>query len=108
VPRQRYTAAAEKQRETEARHSGNEKNSRRGALRKEGASEFCLLSSAPHPTSLRSATFPSRGRLEKRTSQGLPLEGKLSAARLTDEVAGGLPCCFASHNDRVLLSKNSC
>ena len=44
--------------------------------------------SPPHPTSLRSATFPSRERLEERASQGLPLEGKLSATRLTDEVAG--------------------
>ena len=35
----------------------------------------------------------------------LPLEGKLSAARLTDEVAGGLPCCFAPHNNSVLLRK---
>ena len=66
---------------------------------------ICLLSSTPHPTSLRSATFPSGGRLEERANQRLPLEGKLSAARLTDEVAGGLPCCFAPHNNSVLLRK---
>ena len=78
---------------------------RRAALRKEGAPMICLLSSTPHPTSLRSATFPSRGRLEERANQRLPLEGKLSAARLTDEVAGGLPCCFAPHNNSVLLRK---
>lgn len=37
--------------------------------------------------SLTLGTFPSRGRLEERPGQGLPLEGKLSAARLTDEVS---------------------
>ena len=58
-----------------------------------------------HPTSFCSAAFPSRGRLEERANQRLPLEGKLSAARLTDEVAGGSPCCFAPHNNSVLLRK---
>ena len=81
------------------------KKTPQAALRKEGAPMICLLSSTPHPTSLRSATFPSRGRLEERANQRLPLEGKLSAARLTDEVAGGLPCCFAPHNNSVLLRK---
>jgi hypothetical protein len=52
-----------------------------------------LLSSTPHPASLRSATFPSRGRLEERSNQRLPLEGRLSAARLTDEVVNKRPRC---------------
>jgi len=41
----------------------------------------------------------------ERANQQLPLEGKLSAARLTDEVVNGLPCCFAPHNNIVLLRK---
>jgi len=56
--------------------------------------DFCLLSSTPHPTSLRSAAFPSRGRLAECAGLWLPLEGKLSAARLTDEVVNG--CHVAS------------
>ena len=52
--------------------------------------------------------FPLRGGLEGRANQRLPLEGKLSAARLTDEVVNGSPCCFAPPNHSALLSKNSC
>ena len=39
------------------------------------------------------ASLPLRERLEERANQGLPLEGKLSAARLTDEVANTRLCC---------------
>ena len=66
----------------------------------------------PHPTSLRSVTFPSRGRLLGRVNEWLPLEGKLSAARLTDEVSFYDPPILDIHltlvsPSIVLRSKNA-
>ena len=50
-----------------------------------------VLQQTPHPSWLRHATFPSRGRLKNAPHQWLLLEEKLSAARLTDEVSAGTP-----------------
>ena len=55
--------------------------------------------------SLTLGTFPSRGRLEECTIQGLPLEGKLSAARLTDEVSNKIMRCCISWNDERTCTK---
>ena len=64
---------------------------------------FALSSTSS--ASLPFGTFPSRGRLEERTNQRLPLEGKLSAARLTDEVSKTMLRWYAFWNEEKYRRK---
>jgi len=48
------------------------------------------------------------GRLEECASQGLSLEGKLSAVRLTDEVSDNRLCRSASCNDKKDPHRKHC
>ena len=61
----------------------------------------------PHPSALRAATFPSRGRHGIPHPPRLPLEGKLSSISETDEVGGKRGFCGAEWASRPGKAENA-